>query len=86
MPGSSVLSLLCPFPELALCIRWPKYWSFSFSILMLQPGKLRVPEYLGLDLNLGLKNAKLTYFLLYQEKGESGAPRKRRGSKETQIY
>ena len=24
--------LLLPSDELALCIRWPKYWSFSFSI------------------------------------------------------
>ena len=43
---SKHLILCCPFPlslslfpsirvfsnELALCIRWPKYWSFSFSI------------------------------------------------------
>ena len=25
-------SVSCPFYESVLCIRWPKYWSFSFSI------------------------------------------------------
>ena len=25
-------SLPGPFSKMALCIRWPKYWSFSFSI------------------------------------------------------
>ena len=28
----SVFTSIKVFSELALCIRWPKYWSFSFSI------------------------------------------------------
>ena len=38
---SSIFPSIRDFPESALCIRWPKYWSFSFSI---SPSK----EYLGL--------------------------------------
>ena len=39
--GSSLSQHQGLFNELALCIRWPKYWSFSFSI---SPSN----EYLGL--------------------------------------
>ena len=28
----SQMALLGPLSQMALCIRWPKYWSFSFSI------------------------------------------------------
>ena len=28
----SIFPVSGSFPELALCIRWPEYWSFSFSI------------------------------------------------------
>ena len=31
-PSHPLSPLLLPSDELALCIRWPKYWSFSFSI------------------------------------------------------
>ena len=64
--SSSVAHFSCPqsFPasvfsgELALCIRWPKYWSFSFSII---PSK----EYSGL-ISLGL-----TGLISLQSKGLS---------------
>ena len=45
--------------DLALCIRWPKYWSFSFSI---SPSN----EYLGLKLiTLSLLTSTLSLLLIY---------------------
>ena len=55
--------------DLALCIRWPKYWSFSFSI---SPSN----EYLGLKLiTLSLLTSTLSLLLIYYLSSACSVPR-----------